>query len=130
MVILSSIRKIATAVNRGMNSWQRSGKAYLEREAQRKRELVEQDLALATKTWSTPLVARVYKTNDVGRALLQQEAEILARHRYEALMQTEDGGHVHVGRLLATGGLSIFAGRAGIRSKGILTVTFRKVEDH
>jgi len=41
-------------------------------------------------------------------------------------MQSADGGHLHAGRLLLTGGLSIFAGKKGIRSKGKLSVTFVK----
>jgi hypothetical protein len=42
-------------------------------------------------------------------------------------MQSAEGSHLHAGRLLLTGGLSVFAGRRGIRSKGKLTVTYQKV---
>jgi hypothetical protein len=53
------------------------------------------------------------------------EAEELGRHGYVPVTQSEDGGHIHAGRLILTGGLSIFAGKAGIRSDGRLTVTYR-----
>ena len=58
--------------------------------------------------------------------MFQDESDVLAEHGYSAKLQTDDGGHVHVGRLLMTGGLSAFAGRRGIRSKGKYSVTFEK----
>ena len=51
---------------------------------------------------------------------------LLGIHGYSPIMQTSDGGHVHVGRLLLTGGLSVFAGKRGIRSDGTITVTFQR----
>ena len=47
-------------------------------------------------------------------------------HGYTPLTQSADGGHVHVGRLLLTGGLSVLAGKRGIRSDGTIAMTFRK----
>lgn len=58
--------------------------------------------------------------------MFQDESDVLAERGYSAKLQTDDGGHVHVGRLLLTGGLSAFAGGRGIRSKGKYSVTFEK----
>jgi hypothetical protein len=87
---------------------------------------VEGDLQKATQWWSLPLVVRNYDSGNKGQRTYQEEAVVLGRRGYLPHGQTEDGGHVHVGRLLLTGGLSIFAGGRGIRSAGKLTVTFVK----
>jgi len=71
-------------------------------------------------------VIRRYESNEKGDQLFQDESGVFAEHGYSAELQTDQGSHIHVGRLLATGGLSLFAGRRGIRSKGKYTVTFKK----
>jgi hypothetical protein len=50
----------------------------------------------------------------------------IGEHGYVPQTQSGDRGHIHIGRLLATGGLSVLAGEAGVRSRGALTVTFAK----
>ena len=87
---------------------------------------LERSLATATNMWLLPVVIRRYRNGADGDRLFEKEAAILVGHGYEPALQTEDGGHVHAGRLILTGGLSIFAGSSGIRSKGSLAVTFRK----
>jgi hypothetical protein len=84
----------------------------------------ESDLRKETKDWSLPLVVRNYDTDDKGSRRFHEEAAILGANGYSPSTQSEEGGHIHAGRLLMTGGLSIFAGRKGIRSKGKLTVTY------
>ena len=93
---------------------------------QRERNLVQtaKELDAASQHWSVPAVIRHYESNDKGDALFQSEVVVFAEHGYEPSMQTAEGSHLHAGRLLLTGGLSIFAGKRGIRSKGKLTVTF------
>ncbi|MBA2382629.1 MAG: SHOCT domain-containing protein [Chloroflexi bacterium] len=49
---------------------------------------------------------------------------MLAAAGYKLADQSESGSHLHAGRLILTGGLSVLAGRAGIRSDGSLTATF------
>ena len=62
------------------------------------------------------------------RARLGAEARtLLLLGGYATDEQAADGGHIHAGRLIWTGGLSVLAGRRGIRSKGKLNVTFRKL---
>ena len=62
------------------------------------------------------------------RARLGAEARtVLFLGGYATDEQAADGGHIHAGRLIWTGGLSVLAGRWGIRSKGQLNVTFRKL---
>jgi hypothetical protein len=89
----------------------------------------ERELRSATKGWTLPIVVRTYESNRKGEAAFADEAAILARHRYQPSMQSAEGSHLHAGRLLLTGGLSVFAGRSGIRSKGKLTVTFQRMAD-
>jgi hypothetical protein len=69
---------------------------------------------------------RRYDSNDKGQAAYADEATLLAGHGYKPSMQSSEGSHLHAGRLLMTGGLSVFAGRKGIRSKGKLTVTYSR----
>lgn len=83
-------------------------------------------VAKATGDWTLPLVMRTYPTDDKGQALFGRESELFLAHGYEPLGMTEDGGHVHAGRLILTGGLSIFAGKRGIRAGGKHTVTWRR----
>lgn len=84
------------------------------------------ELAKATRDWTLPVVMRQYESNEKGQAAFADEAAVLDGHGYRPAMQSEEGGHVHAGRLILTGGFSIFAGRKGIRSKGKLTVTFAR----
>ena len=79
----------------------------------------------ATKGWTLPLVIRTYGAGADGEALLERESALFIDHGYEPMGVSEDGGHIHAGRLILTGGLSIFAGKAGIRSGGKRTVTWR-----
>lgn len=85
-------------------------------------------VAQLTRGWTAPVLVRSYESGAKGEAAFAHEAEILARHDYYPLGQSSEGSHLHAGRLILTGGLSIFAGRSGIRSKGKLTVTFEKRE--
>lgn len=89
------------------------------------REL-EDDLFDATGGRTSPSVVRTFVASEEGDEDLADELEVLGQHDYEASLQTSEGSHVHVGRLLLTGGLSILAGRSGIRSQGRVTVTFQR----
>ena len=80
-----------------------------------------------TNNWSKPVVVRQYDSNKKGAAAYEAEAAILLDYGYDIQSQAAEGSHLHAGRLLLTGGLSVFAGRGGIRSKGKTTVTFLKV---
>ena len=86
------------------------------------------ELRRATNRWTSPLVVRTYETDERGQRAFQDEAHVLLLHGgYAAEEQTVDGGHIHAGRLIVTGGWSVLAGRRGIRSKSKLTVTFKKL---
>jgi hypothetical protein len=80
-----------------------------------------------TRSWTQPLVMRTYETNVKGEALFADEAAAFVEHGYEASMMSEEGGHIHAGRLLLTGGLSIVAGKKGIRAGGKHTITWKKL---
>jgi|BarGraNGADG00212_1021973.scaffolds.fasta_scaffold04317_7 hypothetical protein len=80
-----------------------------------------------TRSWTQPLVMRTYETNVKGEALFVDEAAAFVEHGYEASMMSEEGGHIHAGRLLLTGGLSIVAGKKGIRAGGKHTITWKKL---
>jgi Short C-terminal domain len=84
------------------------------------------ELRALTQDWSAPALLRTYDRTEAGREDFEDDATVLGAHGYEATAPGVEGGHVHVGRLLLTGGFSAFAGRRGIRSEGQLTVTFRK----
>lgn len=86
------------------------------------------ELRSATRDWQLQSLVRTYERSTKGEALLRAETDVLSLHGYEPFTQSEDGGHVHVGRLLMTGGWSVLAGRRGIRSSGALTVTYRRTE--
>jgi hypothetical protein len=85
------------------------------------------ELRSATRDWTAPSLFRKYESGDAGQHRLEGEMDILGLHGYEADAQSEDGGHVHVGRIFATGGLSILAGSRGTRSKGAVSVTYKRV---
>lgn len=74
--------------------------------------------------WSAAAVVRYYKDDEAGRGAFMRDVEILSLYGYVPSSQSVDGGHVHAGRLILTGGLSVFAGKSGIRSDGRLAVTF------
>ena len=78
----------------------------------------------------SPVLAREYGNDSQGRQDLAGEAQQLSRLGYAAVAQSEDPGHLHAGRLLLTGGLSILAGKSGTRSDGRLTVTYRLIAPH
>jgi hypothetical protein len=84
------------------------------------------ELNKLTKGWTNFLITRTYVAGQKGEEALVQEAGIFIPNGYEPSTATEDGGHIHVGRLLLTGGLSIFAGKHGIRSNGKRTITWRR----
>jgi Short C-terminal domain len=90
---------------------------------------LEASLAVASHAWTAPVVLRQYRNDKDGRTLFAQDIEVFGLFGYTPATQTEDGGHVHVGRLLMTGGLSIFAGKRGVRSDGTIAVTFQKSPD-
>lgn len=87
----------------------------------------EHELQAATRGWTAPIIVRTYESSSQGEAEFAKDAAILTRHHYQPTMQSAEGSHLHAGRLLLTGGLSVLAGRRGIRSKGKLTVTYQKV---
>jgi hypothetical protein len=87
---------------------------------------LSRELAGLTMNWTQPSLTRTYESTDSGRALFAAEAQLLGMFDYVPSGQSEDGGHVHAGRLLLTGGLSVFAGQSGIRSKGSITTTYLK----
>jgi hypothetical protein len=84
-------------------------------------------LLRATTGWTSPFVIRTYESTQEGEKRFAWEAAVLARHDYQPTMQSAEGSHLHAGRLLLTGGLTIFAGRRGTRSQGKLSVTYQKV---
>lgn len=83
-------------------------------------------LGVATDNWTSPVVVRTYKGKNASKEL-EGEAQLFALRGYAPQGQAADGGHFHAGRLLLTGGLSIFAGRRGIRSKNSISVTFARM---
>jgi Short C-terminal domain len=85
---------------------------------------LSRELAGLTMNWTQPSLMRTYESTESGRVLFAAEAELLGMHEYVPSGQSEDGGHVHAGRLLVTGGLSVLAGRSGIRSTGSITATY------
>ena len=90
---------------------------------------LEEELAVETDDWTAVLLLRTYLATRDGGVDYEDEAMLLGIHGYSPIMQTSDGGHVHVGRLLLTGGLSVFAGKRGIRSDGTITVTFQRAPE-
>lgn len=90
---------------------------------------VEADLRWETEDWSEPSVVREYPGNDHGRWLYAAELRVLAAHGYSVVGQTEAGGHLHAGRLIATGGLSVLAGKRGTGATGTLTGTYHKAAE-
>lgn len=87
---------------------------------------VGDQLAHLTQTWTLPTITRTYEGNEAGRRRLDIEAQVLGLHGYVPVGQSEDGGHIHAGRLLLTGGLSVLVGESGTRAKGTITVMFHK----
>ncbi len=96
-----------------------------EREEAKLRQALEKDLTKASSGWTAPMVVRDYEDGDKGQRTLQIEAAIFTDHGYEPWAQNEEGSHIHAGRLILTGGLSVFAGKRGIRGKGKTKVPYR-----
>lgn len=92
----------------------------------RRRDETEALLESVTNVWTKTVVMRRYESNERGAAVFRREAQILQAQGYRTESQEAEGSHLHAGRLLLTGGLSVLAGRRGIRSRGMLTVTFVK----
>lgn len=84
------------------------------------------ELNKLTKGWTNPLIMRTYAAGHKGEEALVKESAVFIPNGYEPTMMSEEGGHVHVGRLLLTGGVSILAGKRGIRSNGKRTITWRR----
>jgi hypothetical protein len=84
------------------------------------------ELEQASQQWKLPSVLRNYDSGAAAERQFAAEASIFDEHGYDATAQAAEGSHLHAGRILLTGGLSILAGRKGIRSKGKLSVTFQK----
>lgn len=80
----------------------------------------------ATGGWTSPVLVRTYTTNEEGNLRFQDEAAELAAHGYHPTTQSAEGSHIHAGRIVLTGGLSLLAGRSGTRSDGKLMVTYQK----
>lgn len=119
---MSFIKKVGDVAGRAREAyqqWDTDGRAAA-------RGRLTRELEQASRRWTLPAVVRHYEPGPQGDRRFAVEAEIFDEHRYEPSMQDVDGGHVHLGRLVLTGGLSILAGRKGIRSKGKMTVTFRQ----
>lgn len=86
------------------------------------------ELAHLTQAWTLPMLTRTYQGSDAGRRLLEAESQVLGLHGYVPAGQSQDGGHIHAGRILMTGGLSVLAGSHGTRAKGSITATFHKAQ--
>jgi hypothetical protein len=87
---------------------------------------VDRILAEKSNDWTAPAVLRQYSNDADGQDAFAEEVEAFGFHGYTPDTQAVDGGHVHVGRLLLTGGLSVLAGKGGIRSDGTITVTYKR----
>jgi hypothetical protein len=85
---------------------------------------VEEALAAATHEWSDPIVVRTYASDSAGRAMLPLEARVLGAYGYQPATQAAEGGHLNVGRLLATGGWSILFSAS--RTPGSASVTYTR----
>jgi hypothetical protein len=86
----------------------------------------ERLLAGLTSDSTVPMLTRTYPGTNEGRQDFAAETRLLGAQGYRVAAQSQDPGHIHAGRLIATGGLSILAGEAGTRAKGSITVTFEK----
>ena len=100
----------------------------IEADLERLRDL-EDELRGLTSDWTADSVVRTFARDDAGVEDYEDEATVLGAHGYRPSTQSEDPGHIHIGRLLLTSGLSVLAGRRGIRSDGSLTVIFSKTTD-
>lgn len=89
-------------------------------------DVLEQSLSERSNNWTAAAVLRQYKSDKHGQEAFAKELEVFGRQGYTPVTQSADGGHIHLGRLLMTGGLSVFAGKRGTRSDGTITVTFQK----
>ncbi len=84
------------------------------------------ELSALTHGWTVTAVTRTYEGSEAGRRMLAAETQVLGLHGYVPASQSQDGGHIHAGRILMTGGLSVLAGSAGTRSKGSIIVSFHR----
>ena len=82
-------------------------------------------LSTSTGGWTVPILVRTYSAN-AADTTFQDEAIVLVKHGYRLTTQSGAGGHIHAGRLILTGGLSVLGGPDAIRSKGSITVTYQK----
>ena len=61
---------------------------------------VERRLYQATNHWTLPVFPTSYTGNDEGHLRFRAEAAVLGVHGDAPVAQSEDGGHIHAGRLL------------------------------
>jgi hypothetical protein len=101
-------------------------KVFIERALQGPRPTLAQVLARVSNGWSAPLVVRQYSTDQAGQNQLMAEAKLFDDNGYEAMASSADGGHVHAGRLILTGGLAALGGPDQIRSQGTITITYKR----
>jgi hypothetical protein len=89
--------------------------------------IIETELTKATKNWALPIIIRTYAADEQGERRFQFESVAFVGHGYDAAGVSADDGHLHAGRIIATGGLSVLAGKGGTRSDAKRTVTWKKV---
>jgi hypothetical protein len=89
--------------------------------------IVETELTKVTKNWTLPIVIRTYAADEQRERRFQFEGVAFVAHGYDAAGVSADDGHLHAGRIIATGGLSVLAGKGGTRSDAKRTVAWKKV---
>jgi hypothetical protein len=90
--------------------------------------LLEDQIKAATHNWTSRSVARTYRSDKRGQALMGAEVTILGNHGYTPSTSSTDGGHINVGRTLMgaelTDGWSLLFG--GSRTGGSIIVTYTR----
>jgi len=90
--------------------------------------VLEDQLKAATHSWTSRSVARTYRSDKGGQALMGAEVTILGNHGYTPSTSSTDGGHINVGRTLMgaelTDGWSLLFG--GSRTGGSIVVTYTR----
>ena len=82
---------------------------------------VEGDLKKATNGWKAPALVREYGQDKKAQELFQEEAAVLAGYNYLPQTQSTESSHVHLGRDILTGGLTILLGKGSSKAKTIVT---------
>ena len=83
---------------------------------------IEQDLYIATRNWTLPVIVRDQKNDAPGRKRIEAEAAILGRHGYVPATQSAESGHLNIARTVMTGLL------LPSRSGGRIIISFRRDE--